>query len=382
MADSNSWDDWNDLEPTNTVDTAKLGEDGEPIDDRQPLDDDDIPFAERQTLNPLDEDDDDAGEPADPKDTDTDTNVDISGIELYLSQFDIEGGMIAFEDNTSVHFNDLTPEKQAEVLQQLHNTSASTIEETYGLDDNEIGMINYLRANNLSVNDMIENMATERVNTILARQESASVDYDALTEDAVYLKFLSKSNPEATTEQLEDDLRIAKSGSTFSKVTASLREQFKSEQVAELRAANDMEKRAQLDELEDQRRLVVDTVKSITDVAGVAVNDDVKNSILDRVLEVNDDGDSVFMEEVFSDPTKLFQAAFWYYYGEDLAKQRDEYWKKEKSMAYKRGRQDALGTSGSTERKSFVASQAQTQPGSRRGTVGSDDSEEWGDIHN
>lgn len=379
MADSNSWDDWNDLEPAQPIDIAKLDDDGDPIDDRQPLDDDDIPFAERQTLNPLDETDDDDEPAADPKDTDS--TVDISGIELYLSQFDIEGGMIGFEDGTSTHFNDLEPEKQAEVLQQLHNTSAASIEQTYGLDDNEIGMINYLRANNLSVNDMIESMATERVNTILARQESASIDYDAASEDSIYLKFLSKSNPEATTEQLEDDLRIAKSASTYSKITASLREQFKSEQVAELRATNDMEKRAQLDELEDQRRLVVSTVQGITDVAGVAVDDNVKNSILDRVLEVNDDGDSVFLEEVFSDPTKLFQAAFWYYYGEDLAKQRDEYWKKEKSMAYKRGRQDALGTSGSTERKSFVASQAQSQPGSKRGTVGSNDDDDWGDIH-
>lgn len=377
MADSNSWDDWNDLEPAAPIDVAHLDASGDPIDDRLPLedDDDDIPLAVPPVVAPLDDDD----EPEEPKDADN--NVDISGIELYLAQFDIEGGMIAFEDGSATHFNDLAPEKQAEVLQQLHNTNASSIEETYGLDDNEIGMINYLRANNLTVDALIESMAEERVNTILARQESASVNYDEMPDDGVYLKFLSKSNPEATTEQLEDDLRIAKSASNFSRITASLREQFKSEQAADLRSANDAEKRAQLDELEDQRRLVVSTVQGITDIAGVAVNDEVKNSILDRVLEVNDDGDSVFLEEVFSDPTKLFQAAFWYYYGEDLAKQRDEYWKKEKSMAYKRGRQDALGTSGTTERRSFVASQAQSQPGNKRGTVSSNDDDDWGDIH-
>ncbi len=374
MADSNSWDDWNDLEPANPVTVANLDDDDEPIDPK-PVDDDEIPFAERQTLNPLDDDNDD--DPADPKDNER--NVDISGIELYLAQFDIEGGMIAFEDGTATHFNDLAPDKQAEVLQQLHETNTPAIEDVYGLDDTEIGMINYLRANNLTVEQLIDTMAEERVNTILARNTSASVDYDTMPDDSVYLKFLSKSDPDATTEQLEDNLRIAKSASNYEKLTASLREQYKTEQLTEARSANDMERRAQLDELDDQRRLVVETVKGITDVAGVSVNDDVKNSILDRVLEVNDDGDSIFLGEVFSDPTKLFQAAFWYYYGEDLSRQRDEYWKKEKSMAYKRGRQDALGTSGSDSKRSFTSKQDNPTPG-RRNTA-NETEDDWESLH-
>jgi len=374
MADSNSWDDWNDQEPANPVTVANLDDD-ETLDPKV-LDDDDIPFANPQTLNPLDGDNDD--EPGEPKDNEG--SVDISGIELYLAQFDIEGGVIAFEDGTTSHFNDLTPDKQAEVLQQLHETNTPAIEDVYGLDDTEVGMINYLRANNLTVEQLIETMAEERVNTILARNQSASVDYDTMPADSVYLKFLSKSDPDATEDQLEENLRIAKSASNYEKLTATLREQYKSEQLAEARSANDMEKRAQLDELEDQRRLVVDTVKGITDVAGVQVNDDVKNSILDRVLEVNDDGDSIFLGEVFSDPTKLFQAAFWYYYGEDLSRQRDEYWKKEKSMAYKRGRQDALGTNDTSSKRSFTSKPVDQAPGSRR-TPANETEDDWESLH-
>ena len=47
------------------------------------------------------------------------------------------------------------------------------------------------------------------------------------------------------------------------------------------------------------------------------------------------------MTQVFSNPKELFKAAFWYKNGLDILKARDEYWKKEKSQAYKRGQVDA-----------------------------------------
>ena len=85
----------------------------------------------------------------------------------------------------------------------------------------------------------------------------------------------------------------------------------------------------------------------MTDVNGIELNDGTKNGILDHILEVNDHGDSLFMEEVFSKPDTLFKAAFWFYNGPEIMKQRDEYWKKEKSAAYKRGRESAMGKDGS-----------------------------------
>lgn len=356
----------------------------EPVDDDDDLvvppanasddDDDDIP-APPAPPTPNDDDDDEGGD-ANPDDGNA---PDMSGIELYLSQFDIEGGMIEFEDGTSTHFNDLDPERQAEILQQLHNENTPSIEDQYGLDENEIGMLNYLRANNLTVEEMVESMAMERVNAILARQQSADEDFANMPEDNIYLKFLSESNPEATTEQLEEDLRIAKATNNYTKIVAALRNQYVNAQESELEAVRQQEALEREQELEDQRKLVVDTVRSISDIAGISLDDNVKNSILDRVLEVDDNGDSMFLGEVFSDPTKLFNAAFWYYYGEDIARQKDEYWKKEKSLAYKRGRQDALGTGDQTQRRSFTSSQSQ-QSNTPRPSV--EDSDDWNSLHN
>lgn len=285
-------------------------------------------------------------------DADTDTDTDdasgtgddnLTGIERYLSQFDIEAGMIQFEDGTSTHFNELEADRQSEILSQLHTQQASTIEDKFGLDEGEISLINYIRENNTTVEGMVEELANERVQTLLAMQQTSSDDFDSMADDSVYTKFLQNSSPDATPEQLEEDLEKAKQQTNYKNVVESVRTQFKTEQQSELARAQQDEKLNQQATLEEQRQQVIDTVIGIGEVDGIELNDGTKNGILDHVLEVNEHGDSLFMEEVFGEPDKLFKAAFWFYNGAEILKQRDDYWKKEKSAAFKRGKESALG---------------------------------------
>ena len=287
-----------------------------------------------------------AGDGGDGVDPHIDTkDVKLTGIEKYLSQFDIEAGMIQFEDGTSTHFKDLEPDKQAEVLSNLHDTNAKTIEEKYGLDENEVGLINYLRTNNLKVEDYIESLAQERVNSMTAASQATTEDYENMSDDAVYLKFLKESNSEATAEELEADLEKAKEQKSFEKTAKALREGYKVSQQQEIAGIKDSEAEEFSKMLEQQREEVVNTVANIDSISGITLNKDAKNSLLDQVLNVTDSGDSMFMADVFGDPEKLFNAAFWYYYGPDVFKQKETYWKAEKSRAYKLGRESALGKS-------------------------------------
>ncbi len=295
---------------------------------------------------------DNKGERIDPKLDDDGKNIDdtdgadLSGIEQYLSQFDIDAGIIQFEDGTSQHFDELDPAKQAEILSQLHDQQSSSVEDKFGLDQSEIGLINYMRENNTTPQQMIEQLANERVETILAAKSAGDQNYEEMTEDAVYMNFLKRSNPEAETEQLENDLAKAKEQTNYKGIVGSLRTQFKTEQANSIENNKQIETQNRQKELGGQRKAVLDKVVDMKDVDGIQLNDGIKNGILDHVLEVNDHGDSLFMEEVFSNPDTLFKAAFWFYNGSELMKQRDDYWKKEKSSAYKRGRQDALGKDG------------------------------------
>ncbi len=408
MADdlNQTWDDLYEVDPPQTVpDPTKdpeLEPDTIPEPELKPLGgviDDDIKptadspegleaAAQAKASDLNDDDGDPLKDPAEDNNTDVppgkkgedDNDIKMTGIEQYLSQFDIEGGMITFDDGTSSHFDELAEEKKMEVLTQLHTSQTKTVEDKFGLDENEIGLINYLRTNKVTVEQMIEGMAEDRIKTLQAVREIETQDFKEMSPEAIYLQFLKKSNPEASTEDLEGDLEKAKQQSGFEKMAESLRKQLESDQSKVINSKLREDRTAQDGMIEEQRKQVVEAVAGMTDIAGVELNDNMKNGLLDRVLEVNDYGDSKFMEEVFGEPTKLFNAAFWYYYGTDLLTQRDTYWKQEKSKAYKRGRQEALGKD--TTKISFTdKGGVKPVPGGAKAQPGSIEEDDWLSLH-
>ena len=309
-----------------------------------------------------------------------------TGIEQYLAQFDIEAGMIQFEDGTAKHFSEIEPAKQAEILSQLHSTQASTVEDKFGLDEDEIGLLNYMRTNNLTVEQMVENMVQEKVSAMMTLQELATEDYGKMEPDALYTKFLKETSPEATPEQLVADLAKAKELSNYAKLTENLKSQFLARQASEITTKEQEATAEHATLVETQRQEIVNAVIPMTEIAGIALDSNIKNTVLDHILQTNDEGDSAFMDEVFSEPQSLFKAAFWYVYGEALVSQRDEYWKKEKSAAYKRGKEDALGITPTPDKKTFIAKPVPgtkqnptPRPGAR--SQNPDDGEDWSTLH-
>ncbi len=381
--------EWDDIHFGLEEPPAPLDPNAPPVDeipDRAFADEDEL---ESSAGKPKDEDDDlpfippvadpNAPEPPEPEPP---VSENMSGIEMYLAQFDIEDGMIQFDDG-AVHFNDLDAAKQAEVLQQLHATQAVSVESKYGLDEDEIGLVNYLRENKLTVDQMVDQLVAERVATMMTMQELATEDYEKMEADAIYMKFLKETSPEATPEQIAADLLKAKELSNFTKQTEALRAQYTAKQK-ELVEAKSSESKVNHDALvETQRKEIVQAVLPMTEIAGITLDQNIKNTVLDHILETNAEGDSKFMDEVFAGPESLFKAAFWYVYGESMIAQRDEYWKKEKSAAYKRGKEDALGTSGQPAGRSFMTKPVDKTPHTGRTTPANEsDEEDWSALHN
>ena len=277
----------------------------------------------------------------------------LSGIEQYLAQFNIEGGMIDFQDGSRAHFGELDANKQLEVLTRLHEASTQSIEEKFGLDEEEIGLINYIRQQGKSVDEIIDDLAQQRAQTYLMSQEIANADVNSMNEDQIYTAFLLRSNPQATPDQLEKDLATAKQMSNFNNIVSNLKSEMLKDHESRVLNQREESNKALYSEIESQRKQVVDVVSKLDTIDGLSINDGIKNDVLDLILNVDDDGDSQFMTEVFSDPTKLFRAAFWYKNGTDIVSAREAYWKKEKSAAYKRGLLE-----GQTGKKTFVSTDA------------------------
>jgi len=324
--------------------------------------------------------DDTTNLPADPegnedpaKDPDPDVEgADLTGVERFLSKYGIEGGMIEFEDGSSEHFDKLEAEKQDEILSNLYSRQSKNIEEEYGLDKNEISLINYLRDNNTSMEAMVDSLANDRVQTLLAAQEAGSMDYKQMSDDAIYTKFLKESNPEIATDKLEADLQAAKSLSSYTNMVNSLRNRYTSDQEARVAKYEQESIQEHNSLIEEQRQIVLDEIYEMEDLDGNTFDDNAKNNVLDKILEIDESGDSIFLSQVLSNPKELIRAAYWYENGPDITRQLEEQWKREKSAAYKRGREDALKGS-SNGRTTFINKSDKTTKPTDNNYLGMDD---------
>ncbi len=391
MVDTKDWDDLYNEEQTVTADTDPPKEDppaDPPKDGDGDGDGDGDPNL--NTKNDLinkdgntDGDPGDAGDVGDGKDgkkpeDDTPPGAEMSGIERYLSLFDIEGGMIKFDDESSTHFNELDAEKQEQVLAQLHSSIAGSVEKKYGLDEAEIGLINHLRKNRTTVEEMVESKVQERMGALATGK--SEVDYEAMSDEEIYTQFVTNANKEASEEDISKELEAAKELSTYKGVVESMRNQFKAAQDAAKATIKADEAAANTKRVEEDRQIILSTVTPLKSIAGVELTNNLKNEVLDKVLGITDDGDSIFQDEIFSDPSKLFHAAFLYYNAEKLLAERDTYWKKEKSAAYKRGREDVLGKPGAPI--SFTDNtKSKENPTGNPDPDKKDKDKDWDDLH-
>jgi len=277
------------------------------------------------------------------KDSNTDDAPDLSGMEKFLADYGVIGGMITFEDGEQKHFDELSDVEKYNVVSSLVENSATPIEQKYGLDPAEIQLLNYFRTQEgKTIEESLDALLEQRMSQIELLNSANNTDYENMSQDALYLRWLKQNNPEATEEDLQEDLEKAKQLKSFEKSVDGIKKVFVEQQLAENQKAKLEQERLQQIELESDRRQIVETVSQIDSVAGFEVNDDEKNEILQSLLEVNEQGDSIFMEEIFSDPNKLFKAAWLYHKGEKMFDDMSDYYKRELSKQYKKGREEAL----------------------------------------
>jgi len=270
-------------------------------------------------------------------------NEGLTGIELFLSDYGVQGGMIEFEDGNAAHFSSLSAPEQEEVLKSLTKEAIPSIEEKFNLEQDEITLINAFRESQVNnVGEFLNNVVSERLNDHLSSEQFLSVDYNTIPEDDLFIYNLKEKHPEFTDEQLADELVKAKELVSYEDNINTLRYSFNSRQDDHRRALQQKESTAFTNEVELQRHEIVDAIEGINDIAGAVINDDVKNYLLEDIMELNDNQDPVLMEKIFSNPEAMFKANWFLTYGEDYMSNMNDYWKKQVSAAYKKGYEKSI----------------------------------------
>jgi hypothetical protein len=313
----------NELVNTPPADLGKLGQDGGGM---QPIDDDD-----------------DGAAAAGASDIDDAAEVELTGVEQFLTNYGVQGGVIQYEDGSTARFSELSGAEQAEILSSLTQEAIPSIEEKYNLEDTEVNLLNSIRESGQTPEEFINNMIDYRTQTLLAQQELASIDYTAISDDAIYVKSLRDENPEITTDEIGEELAKAKELKSYASSVAALRNGYISEQNIAASQYNAQQREAFEAELEEQRFAVVEAIENLNDIGGAPITDQMKEFLLQDLMELNENNDPILMEKVFSSPQAMFEVNWFLNYGKDYMANVDAYWKKEVSKAHKAGYQQATG---------------------------------------
>lgn len=268
---------------------------------------------------------------------DQDDDLELTGVERFLTDYGVQGGVIVYEDGSTARFSQLAPDEQAEILSSLVHESVPSIEEKFNLDEDEVNLLNTLRESELTAEEFINNLVNYRMQTVAAQLELSNTDYESVSDDGIYVKHLRDTYEGITDEEIASDLALAKTLPSYESLTETMREKFITDQALVNGEISAQDREAFEYELENQRHAIVSTVEDIHDIGGARITDDMKEYLLHDIMELNENQDPLLMEKVFSSPEAMFKTNWFLTYGEDYISQMNNYWKNEVSKARKEG---------------------------------------------
>lgn len=247
---------------------------------------------------------------------------------------------------TEVDFNSLPLEEKLEILN--YNDSPD-------LDDLEIETINYLRENNVSLEDLINYQRELAVQEYLQSQQE-TVTVDSLSDEELY-KIDTKARYEyLTDDEIDQELqKELNNPDIFKKKVEKIRDLYKQQEIAE---QAELSRQAELEEQENYQNLVntmIEVAQETNELFDLELEDEDKEEVLQFLLQKDVNGQSEFAK-ILNDPKQLFNLAWFAIKGKEAFETVHDYYKKEIDSARK-----AKGASSLTSRPTVV--KKDTKPG-------------------
>lgn len=206
-------------------------------------------------------------------------------------------------------FNSLSFDEQKTILEELTNP---------GITDYEASVINFMRKNNASLEQIVDYYSEQRLKAYLeenpdvVRQQAYSID--DYTDDQLYVMDLKVKFPDFTDEELLSKLDSAKENETlFAKEVNTLRNLYKAQEDQERQNAEEQQRQAQI----DLRNDLTNVVSAFNEIAldyqdpesdSLVIEDADKADIISYLLDQGPDGKSQFVKDV-EDPKALIEMA-------------------------------------------------------------------------
>ena len=239
-------------------------------------------------------------------------------------QFENEAGEIE-----TVDFDTLDKETQLTMLRELTDP---------GLSEHEIQVVNYLRQNNASFDDVVNYFAEQRLQQYLAENpdqvHQKVYSIDEYTNDELYLADLMSKYPDFTDEELLAELDAAKlNEDLFYKKSDIIRQQYKEQEDRQKQEAEAAEQQR----YEDLQQNIVNAVLNFKEISidpdpesedwrGLEIEDGDRQNILSYLLDQDQEGKSRLDRDI-EDPNELIKLSWYKLYGDETFKHITGYWK-------------------------------------------------------
>lgn len=265
----------------------------------------------------------------------------------------------------NVKFDDLSKEEQLQIL------NYNDADDNYGLADHEVGLVNYLRYHNLSIEDYNNLIAQQAINGYIQQQggNEPSFEVDYISDDELFLLDLKSRIPDISDDEAWEELEQAKQNEDlYDKKIYSLRDEYK--QKESLIQEQEQQKIAHQQQMQAQQleNAIVNAIQQqdVIDLGDsqLSLSVDDKNEIASFILDSDATGVR-YITKALNDPATVVKMAWYALKGEDAFSQITDYYKQEISKAarynYAKGYEDA--------KKGHVANSAKVvvkRPSSKR----------------
>ena len=261
-------------------------------------------------------------EPSDIIDNDTQINpvnnetvINNDLVLEILKSKNINPESIKFENENGeleeYNWENLSLEEQKNIL------ISNDLDNDYGLEDDEINIINNFRESKLSYDDYINNIKTKAIEEYLQENNPYKVySIDDYTDDDLYLLDLKTKMEDLTDEELVLALETEKSNPTlYDKKIKALRNEYKNLEEAKIQAEQELEEQENAKIREEFENTIKTNVNNLNSIGNLELSEDEKNNIYNFITGTNSAGESL-ISTALNDPEKLVKMVWFTLYGE------------------------------------------------------------------
>ena len=207
-----------------------------------------------------------------------------------------------------------------------------------GLSNHEIEVVNYLRRNNASFDEVVNYFAEQKLQQYFAQNPDQMpqrvYSIDEYTNDELYLADLKNKYPDFTEEELLAELDSAKlNEELFNKKSDIIRQQYK-EHEDRMQQEAVMAEQQRYEALQQNivnavlnfKEISIDPDPESEDWRGLEIEDGDRQNILSYLLDQDQEGKSRLVRDI-EDPNELIKLSWYKLYGDETFKHITGYWK-------------------------------------------------------